>query len=241
MFKYLRDFFKTLVMELGGVRVEEKPLGFSSSVLDLEIPSEDVHVIDETVNSEVLDALPGSSLKIESGDLSVSCKVLSDAMESQSEIFNGSFVEESAKVLPYDPKIDVQIKSGRTELPGVVIEKTEFSIKVEENTNLSQVWRMRIERKEKFEKDRILDALIRVLRRYRGKPEDLRFLGYFERVPLGIAEYVIFEGDDMVIKISKKPKRDVSVDLIAVRTPRGVVMEVVKGARGDSGRDSRGG
>ena len=228
-------------MELGGVKVEEKPLGFTSSVLKLEIPAGDAKVIDESVSAEVLSALSAPSPEIESGDLSGSCEVLCGEMESESEVLSESLAEEDAGVLPSDLELDAQVESERLELSGVDIEKTEFSVEVEKNTNLPQVWRMRIERKEKFEKDRILDALIRVLRRYRGKPEDLRFIGYFERVPLGIAEYVVFEKDEMILKISKKPKKDVSVDLIAVRTPNGVVMEVVKGARGDSRRDSRGG
>ena len=75
----------------------------------------------------------------------------------------------------------------------------------------------------------MLDALARLLRRYGGKPEKMEFLGYFKDIPVGMAEAMVVEKGKLVLKISRKKKRRATVvDLVAIRTPKGVMVEVVR-------------
>jgi len=245
MFKALKDFFKTLKMEAVGIGVRSEKrirppavfvedlstsvpgvvsVGFEVELGELHGSIEDVEVRSELIGSETLEVRDiwfgeGDSLEIHRAELG----------GSSIEI-NGIDALRVPDVLSETPGFSVGIGLvKRIEIPKSI-----------DGTRERVVWIMRMKRSTSYPKTAVLEALERFLKRYTGDPKDLKFLGFYRSVPLGRAKRVWFIGDSMMLELSRRGK-DMVLDVIALKTERGIDLEVVgKDAGGNSRRYSRG-
>ncbi len=229
MLKHLRDFFKTLKMEVFGAGVEEEDLLIGSAVL-----SEDVDIKEPEVGGFEVEVV------VEEGSIGGNAEVKGFRdLKEDVEVLKGGFGGGEVDVISEDLKASTETSETPLNFPSEIkredLGNLEVSVERTGEIHTSVVkgdapplWTLTLKRSTILEKDKVLDALARLLRRYGGRPEGMEFLGYFKGVPIGSAEALLVEKGRLVLRISKRRRRNVVADLVAIKTPRGIMVEVVR-------------
>ena len=232
MFKYVKDFFKTLSMEIGGVKSQSVDLTISAFAQSLKVKVElpkvfsvddEIKVLGETFSRNVKiksESFKDQNVEIFSENFSTRLLVINNPLESFKTSISSTKIENKVNLVSEDLTLEnPKIENGISD----------FKITIRNGKDLPHIWRISYIRSPLVEKEKILDALTRLLRRYGGKPEKMEFLGYFRDIPIGMAEAIVVEKGKLVLSISRKKKRrSAVVDLVAIKTPKGVMMEVVR-------------
>ncbi len=231
MLKYVKDFFKTLSMELGGIRVSSADLSLNvvDSKGDIRMDFPQVDGISTCV--DVLGENVQTSSRIVSADFK----------PTNLEVIDLGFHEGTTRVFEAAERLNVQVFGEKLlngtellrkgcEILKVALDESDLklSLTVRNGIDVPVIWNVSYRKSMSVKKDMILEALSRLLRRYGGNPEEMEFLGYFRKIPLGMAEAVIVEKGRLVLRISRKAKKPITVDLVAVKTPKGVMVEVIR-------------
>ena len=232
MFKYVKDFFKTLSMEIVGVKSWSVDISVDVTTSGMEIGVRSPRVLSVGERPKVNGETFSGSAKVRSGSLQRSgLKVITGNFSSEFTGVENPLRELEAQVLSESFESDLILKSGEVDLKTLETDsvRIRFKTSVKDGKDVPPIWNVSYRRSKFVEKDKILEALARLLKRYGGKPEKMEFLGYFKDIPIGIAEAMMVEKGRLVLRISKdKKKRFAVVDLVAIRTPRGVMVEVVR-------------
>lgn len=229
MLKHLRDFFRTLKMEVFGVEVEREDLQVESVVLSENVDVTEPDVEGFEVEVVVEEGAIGGKVEIEGFK----------GLEKDLETFVGGFEGTEVEVVSGDLEASFEVSGVPLKLSSEVRwKKMEgFKASVEGVDEIKTavlkgdappLWILTLKRAPLVEKEKVLDALARLLRRYGGRPEGMEFLGYFKGVPIGSAEALLVEKGRLVLRISKRRRRNVVADLVAIKTPRGIMVEVVR-------------
>ncbi len=229
MFRALKDFFKTLKMELGVIGVENERTEFEVSISG-EIPSfEDPPVLDEKISVSVRNLNQHGSVRILRGDLK-----RSDVEVSSGDMDVGDLKVRSSEFskLDFHPKSFDLLKDANVidEKMHLDIPKSEdmapLRIHTRDGLSVDEIWKIRIFKSEYFPKDAVLNVLERFLRRYRGDLKDLKFLGFFKSVPIGRASRMVLRGDSLEVQLKRRGGSGLCVDIVALKTPEGIELEV---------------
>ncbi len=240
MRRIVKEIKETIRLELGRIKIHEETIGFEVHVYerDFGLSPNDVEIKNDCVNIEIKDVSfssnDGTIVKdgtLDSLDFSViDCSVFNEFEVKEGAVDPEIFGEEIKDVGFIDSK--------NSTIQDLKIEKIETSIRsfnmitssyVHNGMHLGQIWRVSIVRSKITDKEKILSALERLLKKYKGRVEDIKFLGYFKGVPLGMSKEIYIDGEKLIVVLdAKKRHRKVVVDLVIIKTPKGLLTEVVK-------------
>ncbi len=232
MFKYVKDFFRTLSMEIGGVKSRSVDISVDVNTSGVEIGMGSPKVFSTYEKPKIGGETFSGSAVVRSGSLQKSIlKVASGSFSSESAGIEDPLRGFKTRALSESFESELVLRSVDLRLRGFKTENARFRFRtsVKDGRDIPSIWNVSYRKSPLVEKDKILDALARLLRRYGGKPEKMEFLGYFKGVPIGMAEAMMVEKGRLVLRISRKrARRFAVVDLVAIRTPKGVMVEVVR-------------
>ncbi len=230
MLRALKDFFRTLKMELGVIEVKKFEPRFQTRVRsdfsflsDPEVRKGSLDIVVRELNLEN-SAVDVKSVDFRSSDVNVlTGNVTDEELILRSEDF--SYVRNSIHDLSdFDIKTHLESIEFHDEVE--VLKHPVLKTSVRDGMNVEDIWTVRIERSEYFPKDVVLNVLERILSEYKGDPRNLRFLGFYRSVPLGYASKLSLMGRDLVIHL-KRNGRKTCVNLIALKIGEKIKLEVV--------------
>ena len=232
MFKYVKDFFKTLSMEIGGIKLRSIDLSVVVSTQDMEIEVESPKVSGVDKKPKILGEFFAREVNVRSADFKGNtARILVGNIKPESIDVKNPVESFKTKIFVENLESQVILRSENLQLENLKVSSENISIetKIRNGKDFPHIWRVSYKKSRFVEKEKILDALARLLKRYGGKPEKMEFLGYFRDIPIGMAEAMIVEKGKLVLSISRrKLRRSTVVDLVAIKTPKGVMVEVVR-------------
>ncbi len=229
MFGILRDFIETIKMEMFGLKAETADLNLKTGVKRFDFEGNDVEIVDESVSVEIDGFSIDDVIEVVDGSLN----------HEKVEVESGSFGDPEVSVSEILEGVEVEILSAEFDYPTYVmegsldVEKPEtfqiekFIVVDRSDISLNILWRITLEPEPVVEKEKVLIAIERFLKKFGRSPKNLRFLGYYRGIPKGGVESITFVGDRMVLKLKPGTFPREKVDVVAFKTDRGIELEVV--------------
>jgi len=235
MFRAIKELIETLRMELGKISIIDQSLSILTDAVDLEIPKVNLTVVNEKVDISVKEALyfPGDvdvvTATFNRNDVKIydvgSFNVNSSHLRSlqirsyrEMSVLSVSSIEEKVCVRGVPVQYENSIKVSSPDA---------ISLKIQSGKYISDIWKLTIKKAKFMKKGKVLSALEKILKNYKGRVETLRFVGYFKNVPLGRAEKIAVVGEDLVIFLKRKGK-NLKADIVVVKSPEEIIIEVVR-------------
>ena len=229
MFRALKELIETLKMELGKIKVSSEDISFPVNIssLPMKLPEPAINVVSYRVNVNSAlfkpENVPVKNIAFSKTDIVIK----SGAIETSScEV--KSITEEMASSVKSVETLLFQAVPRFIKLSpfkGYVREVLRPSTRVVKK-DLPHIWILTINRSPIENKEKILKAMERALKRYRGPVEDIKFLGYFKNVPLGLAKKMRIDEGRLVIELRKRGK-PARYDIIALKVLDKVIVEVI--------------
>ncbi len=231
MFRAIKDLLETLKMELGKIKITTPRIGFSAETTSLnpifsypEVFSEEISPSVESANfaSKIPEVVNGTFSTLE--------------VDIKSEQLNKETVKiRRSHISPPDLRLmkpEISPKSPRVihgdigSFVASVISSKRSASSVKDGISLSPIWTMTIEKSPIEDKDRILKALERALKNYKGPIEEIKFLGYFKNVPLKMTKKLEITEGKLIVHLYRRSSTGF-YDIIAVKTQDKLKIEVV--------------
>jgi len=229
MFRALKQLIETLKMELGKIKVSCEDISFSINVspLPMELPEPPVNVVSYRVNVNSAffkpENVPVKNIAFSKAEITIK---------------NGAFETSPCEVKSIMEEMAPRVKGAETLLPQATprfIKLSSFKPHIRElskpstrvvKKDLPYIWILTVPKSPIENKEKILKAMERALKKYRGPVEDIKFLGYFKNVPLGFAKKMRIDEGRLVIELRKRGK-PARYDIIALKVLDKVIVEVV--------------
>ncbi len=234
MFRAVKDLIETLKMELGKIDIIDQDLSILTDAVDFEIPRVNATIAEEKINVDVKEAIYSPKyLEVITATFNANIEthnVQSFNMNSThlESIYLGSYKEVSILfVKPIEEKISIKEIPIQYKTNIDILSLNMISPKVHSEEHIDEIWKLTIKKSKFMKKEKVLSALEKVLKSYKGRVENLKFIGYFKNVPLGRAEKIIVVDEDLVVFLKRKGK-NLKADVVVVKSPEKIIIEVVR-------------
>ena len=234
MFRAVKDLIETLKMELGKIDIVDQNLSILTDAVNFEIPKANATIVEEKINIDVKEALYSSE------DLNV----MTATFDSNIEVHNVQALSINSAVLknlelesykelsilfvkPIEEKVRIEDIPVQYEKSVNVFSLNMTSSKIQSGEHIGEIWKLTVKKSKFMKKEKVLSALEKILKSYKGRVENLKFVGYFKNVPLGRAGKIIAVGEDLVVFLKRKG-RDLKADVVVVKSPEKIMIEVVR-------------
>jgi len=217
MFKYIKEFFKTLFMEFKGVKTHAVSFHTSAVVKGFSAEEKSINVHSEELSVPVNQIFVSPSVKLH--DLKNETKIRvkrDDLIERACSCHEITLPNLNDSVKTFNADFQTAVISKNLVFRSKVVEGVHYKMNVHMGDDMHHIRIMRIKREKKIDKNKVLDALARFLSDYKGNLKDFEFMGYYKSVPIGHVEKISVSKKDLMILLKKKG-RNLKVDVLLIK------------------------
>jgi len=219
MFKYVKEFFKTLFMEFKGVKTRDISFDILTMVKDFPLKEKIINIYSEEPSVCIQQILVNPNVRLRDIKEETKVVVKKESMYLDGKIASGrEMMLSDLKSAIKSSDIDLQtvIISKDLSFRSKVVEGIDYKTNVNKGDDVHYIKIMRIKREKKIDKNKVLDTLARFLNDYEGDLRDFEFIGYYRKIPIGHVEKISVSKKDLMVYLKKRGK-NLKVDVLLIK------------------------